>query len=49
MRASAEAEQARLIQIKEHAVVVDTLAGMFPQLDREVISDVVREKEGRYV
>ena len=49
LRASAEAEQARLIQIKEHAVVVDTLAGMFPQLDREVISDVVREKEGRYV
>lgn len=49
LRASAEAEQARLIHAKEHAVVVETLAGMFPQLDREVISDVVREKEGRYV
>ena len=49
VRASVEAEQARLIQAKEHAVVVETLAGMFPQLDREVISDVVREKEGRYV
>ena len=49
VRASVEAEQARLIHAKEHAVVVETLAGMFPQLDREVISDVVREKEGRYV
>jgi hypothetical protein len=49
VRASVEAEQARRIQAKEHAVVVETLAGMFPQLDREVISDVVREKEGRYV
>lgn len=26
-----------------------TLSGMFPDLDREVISDVVRLKEGRYV
>jgi hypothetical protein len=24
-----------------------TLAGMFPNLDREIIDDVVREKEGR--
>ncbi|KAG9203905.1 hypothetical protein G6514_002066 [Epicoccum nigrum] len=47
VRASVEAEQARRLHAQEHAVVVDTLAGMFPQLDREVISDVVREKEGR--
>ncbi len=26
-----------------------TLSGMFPDLDKEVIDDVVREKEGRYV
>jgi hypothetical protein len=45
--ASAEAEQARKIQAKEHSVVVETLAGMFPQLDRDVIDDVVRVKEGR--
>lgn len=48
-QASAEAEQARRIQQKEHNVVVETLAGMFPQLDRDVIDDVVRQKEGRYV
>jgi hypothetical protein len=46
-QASAEAEQARKIQAKEHSVVVETLAGMFPQLDRDVIDDVVRVKEGR--
>lgn len=48
-QASAEAEEARRIQRQEHMVVVDTLAGMFPALDREVIDDVVRLKEGRYV
>jgi hypothetical protein len=48
-QASAEAEEARKIQRQEHVVVVETLAGMFPQLDRDVIDDVVREKEGRYV
>ena len=26
-----------------------TLSGMFPELDPEIISDVVRMKEGRYV
>lgn len=46
-QASAEAEQARRIQAQEHKVVVETLTGMFPQLDRDVIEDVVREKEGR--
>jgi hypothetical protein len=48
-QASAEAEEARRIQRQEHLVVVETLAGMFPALDREVIDDVVRMKEGRYV
>lgn len=48
-QASAEAEEARKIQRQEHKVVVETLAGMFPQLDRDVIDDVVRVKEGRYV
>lgn len=48
-QASAEAEEARRIQRQEHSVVVETLAGMFPQLDRDVIDDVVRVKEGRYV
>ncbi|KAJ4351477.1 uncharacterized protein N0V89_006820 [Didymosphaeria variabile] len=46
-QASAEAEEARRIQRQEHSVVVETLAGMFPQLDRDVIDDVVRLKEGR--
>jgi hypothetical protein len=46
-QASAEAEQARRIQMQEHKVVVETLQGMFPQLDRDVIDDVVRLKEGR--
>jgi hypothetical protein len=46
-QASAEAEEARKIQRQEHKVVVETLTGMFPQLDRDVIDDVVRQKEGR--
>lgn len=46
-QASAEAAQAQRIQEKEHRVVVETLQGMFPQLDRDVIDDVVRVKEGR--
>ena len=46
-QASAEAEEARRIQQQEHRVVVETLTGMFPNLDREVIDDVVRVKEGR--
>jgi hypothetical protein len=46
-QASAEAEEARKIQRQEHRVVVETLTGMFPQLDRDVIDDVVRQKEGR--
>jgi len=46
-QASAEAEEAMKIQRQEHKVVVETLQGMFPGLDRDVIDDVVRQKEGR--
>lgn len=46
-QASAEAAEARRIQRQEHKTVVDTLCGMFPNLDQEVIDDVVRQKEGR--
>jgi hypothetical protein len=48
-QASAEAAEARRIQLAEHANVVETLAGMFPDLDREIISDVVTQKNGRLV
>lgn len=47
MQASAEDAEARRIQRAEHDGVVDTLANMFPNLDREVIDDVVKMKEGR--
>jgi len=46
-QASAEAAEAQRLHRAEHANVVETLAGMFPDLDRELISDVVYEKEGR--
>lgn len=46
-QASAEAAEARRIQKQEHRTVVETLCGMFPNLDKEVIDDVVRQKEGR--
>ncbi|KAH8594322.1 hypothetical protein B0O99DRAFT_514264 [Bisporella sp. PMI_857] len=46
-QASAEAAEAHRIQRAEHANVVETLAGMFPDLDRDIISDVVTQKEGR--
>jgi hypothetical protein len=46
-QASAEVAEAQRLSRAEHANVVETLAGMFPDLDREVISDVVYEKEGR--
>ncbi|KAI4254562.1 MAG: hypothetical protein LQ352_003033 [Teloschistes flavicans] len=46
-QARAETAEARRIQRIEHQDVVDTLAGMFPDLDRDIIDDVVREKEGR--
>ncbi|KAI1425481.1 hypothetical protein F5Y12DRAFT_784602 [Xylaria sp. FL1777] len=46
-QASAEAAEAYRLQRAEHNNVVETLAGMFPDLDREIISDVVHQKEGR--
>ncbi|KAK2855519.1 hypothetical protein FQN49_005108 [Arthroderma sp. PD_2] len=46
-QASAESAEARRIQRAEHNDVVETLSGMFPNLDRDVIDDVVRMKEGR--
>jgi Rab5 GDP/GTP exchange factor len=48
-QASAEAAEAHRIQRAEHANVVETLAVMFPNLDREIISDVVVQKSGRLV
>ncbi|KAK4976585.1 hypothetical protein LTR66_010812 [Elasticomyces elasticus] len=46
-QASAESAEAQKIHRQEHKVIVETLQGMFPDLDRDVISDVVRMKEGR--
>ncbi|PKY05185.1 hypothetical protein P168DRAFT_234483 [Aspergillus campestris IBT 28561] len=46
-QASAEDAEARRIQRAEHINVVETLSNMFPNLDRDVIDDVVKMKEGR--
>ncbi|KAL7784069.1 hypothetical protein V8C37DRAFT_396463 [Trichoderma ceciliae] len=46
-QASAEVAEAQRLHRAEHANVVETLAGMFPDLDKEIISDVVYQKEGR--
>ncbi|KAK4146064.1 uncharacterized protein C8A04DRAFT_35333 [Dichotomopilus funicola] len=46
-QASAEAAEAQRLHRAEHTNVVETLAGMFPDLDRDIISDVVYQKEGR--
>jgi hypothetical protein len=46
-QASKETEDARKIRAREEAHVVETLSGMFPDLDREVVVDVVRANEGR--
>lgn len=48
-QASAEDAEARRIQRAEHNDVVETLSNMFPNLDRDVIDDVVKIKEGRLV
>lgn len=48
-QASAEVAEAQRLSRAEHRNVVETLAGMFPDLDRDIISDVVYEKEGRFV
>lgn len=46
-QASAEVAEAQRLHRAEHTNVVETLAGMFPDLDRDIISDVVYQKEGR--
>ncbi|KPM43893.1 hypothetical protein AK830_g2663 [Neonectria ditissima] len=46
-QASAEVAEAQRLHRAEHANVVETLAGMFPDLDKDIISDVVYQKEGR--
>ncbi|MCJ1268138.1 hypothetical protein MMC22_008024 [Lobaria immixta] len=46
-QASAEAAEAQRIQRLEHDDVIETLTGIFPDLDRDIISDVVRMKQGR--
>lgn len=48
-QASAESAEAQRLMRAEHANVVETLSGMFPDLDKELISDVVMQKNGRYV
>lgn len=48
-QSSAEAAEAQRLMRAEHANVVETLSGMFPDLDKELISDVVMQKNGRYV
>ncbi|KAJ5168313.1 Vacuolar protein sorting-associated protein 9a [Penicillium canariense] len=46
-QASAEEAEAQRIQHAEHNNVVETLSNMFPNLDRDLIDDVVKQKEGR--
>ncbi|KAG5958624.1 hypothetical protein E4U57_001222 [Claviceps arundinis] len=46
-QASAEAAEAQRLQRAEHVNVVETLSGMFPDLDKDIISDVVYQKQGR--
>lgn len=48
-QASAEAAEAQRLHRAEHANVVETLSGMFPDLDKDIISDVVHQKQGRLV
>ncbi|KAK6337413.1 hypothetical protein TWF730_002813 [Orbilia blumenaviensis] len=46
-QASAETAEAIRIQRAEHENVVGILSAMFPDLDKDIIDDVVRLKEGR--
>lgn len=48
-QASADVAEAQRIHRAEHNNVVETLSAMFPGLDRDIISDVVYQKEGRSV
>jgi len=45
-QASVETAQAQRVRAQEHRVVVETLQSMFPNLDKDVIEDVVRAQEG---
>ncbi|KAJ8097950.1 hypothetical protein POJ06DRAFT_25751 [Lipomyces tetrasporus] len=46
-QASEEAREAKRIEQQEHKDVVETLYQMFPNLDMDVIEDVVTQKQGR--
>ncbi|KAF3115688.1 hypothetical protein TWF706_005799 [Orbilia oligospora] len=46
-QASAETAEAMRIQRAEHENVVGILSAMFPDLDKDIIDDVVRLKDGR--
>jgi len=48
-QASASTAEAMRIQRAEHENVVGILKSMFPELDKDLISDVVVQKEGRWV
>lgn len=48
-QASAETAEAQRLHRAEHVNVVETLSGMFPDLDKDLISDVVHQKQGRLV
>lgn len=48
-QANPAAAEAQRLQRAEHDNIVETLSGMFPDLDKELISDVVIQKNGRYV
>jgi hypothetical protein len=47
-QASAEEAEAQRMVRAEHANVVETLSSMFQDLDKDVISDVVSQSNGRY-
>lgn len=46
-QASAEEAEARKIHLMEHNNAVENLTHMFPNLERDLIDDVVRTKQGR--
>lgn len=48
-QASTETTEAHRLKRAEYQTVVETLSGMFPDLDKDVIGDVVRMKQGRQV
>nr|POE47557.1 vacuolar protein sorting-associated protein 9a [Quercus suber] len=43
---AAQAAEDQRVRVREHRVVVETLQSMFPNLDKELIEDVVRAQEG---